>query len=119
MRRHIFQRIVDTYFVQRIDVTGRFDISVMQKVLASIRILAYGLLADAVDEYIRIGESTARQALDHFCRAIIACFGERYLRAPNAIDIAGLLEINAARGFPCMLGSIYCMHWKWRSCATA
>jgi hypothetical protein len=82
----------------------------MQKVLASIRILSYGLPADAVDEYVRIGGSAARQALDHFCWAIIACFGERYLRAPNTADIAGLLEINAARGFPGMLGSIDCMH---------
>jgi hypothetical protein len=91
----------------------------MQKVLASIRILAYGLPADAIDEYVRIGESTARQALDHFCRAIIACFGERYLRAPNVADIARLLEINAAKGFPSMLGSINCMHWEWWSCPTA
>jgi hypothetical protein len=73
MLRHVFHRIVDTvqafdlYFVQRVDATGRFGISVMQKVLASIRILSYGLPADAVDEYVRIGGSAARQALDHFC----------------------------------------------------
>ena len=33
-----------------------------------MRIVAYGVPMDAVDEYVRIGESTARKALHHFYR---------------------------------------------------
>jgi hypothetical protein len=36
----------------------------LQKVCAAMRILAYGLPSDAVDEYIQIGESTARECCD-------------------------------------------------------
>lgn len=83
-----------------------------------MRILAYGLPADAVDEYVCIGDSTARQALNHFCQAVIEVFGEQYLRAPNEADVARLLQEGQNRGFPGMLGSIDCMHWEWRNFTT-
>jgi len=83
-----------------------------------MRILAYGLPADAVDEYVCIGDSTARQALNHFCQAVIEVFGEQYLWAPNEADVARLLQEGQNRGFPGMLGSIDCMHWEWRNCPT-
>ena len=116
MRVHVFERLVeaiegaDSYFKQKEDAIGRLGLSGLQKAVAAIRILAYGLPADAVDEYVRIGESTAHKALHHFCRAIISVFGEYYLRAPNAEDVARLLRIGEQRGFLGMLGSIDCMH---------
>ncbi|XP_039778578.1 protein ALP1-like [Panicum virgatum] len=125
MARHVFNRIVDAVklvdkeFVQRHDCTGLMGLSSLQKCVASIRILAYGLPADAVDEYIQIGDSTALKAMRHFCRAIIKAFGATYLRAPNQQDIARLLAEGESRGFPGMLGSIDCMHWEWRNCPTA
>jgi hypothetical protein len=85
MRRHVFLRIVDAvqrvdpYFIQRPDCTGLMGISALQKCVAAIRILAYGLPANAVDEYVRIGPSTAQEALKHFCRAVIDAFGGYYL----------------------------------------
>jgi len=94
MRVYVFERLVktiegaDSYFKQKEDAIGHLGLSGLQKAVAAIRILAYGLPADAVDEYVRIGESTAHKALHHFCRAIISVFGEYYLRTPNAKDVA-------------------------------
>ena len=125
MRRHLFKHIKeavknhDNYFQKKNDATGKEGLSALQKCVASMRILAYGVPADAVDEYVRIGESTARQALHHFCWAIIEVFGEYYLRAPKAADVARLFQEGENRGFPGMLGSIDCMHWEWRNCPTA
>jgi hypothetical protein len=34
--------------------------------------------------------------------------------APNEADICRLLSIGEQRGFPGMLRSIDCMHWKWK-----
>ncbi|XP_035822091.1 uncharacterized protein [Zea mays] len=119
MHRPLFLRILraiqreDDYFTVRCDATGLAGLGPLQKVCAALRILAYGLPSDAVDEYIQIGQTTARDCLIRFCRAIISSFSERYLRIPNHDDIARILSVNADRGFPGMLGSIDCMHWEW------
>ena len=125
MSRHLFLRIVneveqyDPYFIQRTDAVGVLGLSSLQKITAAYRILAYGTPADSVDEYIRIGESTAIKSLRRFVKAVITMFDDHYLRSPNNIDIARLLQTGEQRGFPGMLGSIDCMHWKWKNCPTA
>ncbi|KAL5576009.1 hypothetical protein UlMin_017708 [Ulmus minor] len=125
MGRSLFLRIFnavaehDNYFMQRRDGLGRLGLSGLQKMTAVFRMLAYGIAADATDEYIKIGESTAIQSLKKFCRAVVEVFVEQYLRSPNANDVARLLHIGKRRGFPGMLGSLDCMHWKWKNCPTA
>ncbi|XP_062115910.1 uncharacterized protein LOC133830029 [Humulus lupulus] len=81
--------------------------------------LAYGVPADATDEYIKIGESTALESLKRFCHVVVEVFGTHYLRSPNDDDVARLLHIGESRGFPGMLGSLDCMHWKWKNCPAA
>ncbi|WVZ85924.1 hypothetical protein U9M48_032781, partial [Paspalum notatum var. saurae] len=119
MRRDLVLRIVDVveasnprYFTRKSDCCGKEGLSALQKCVAALRILAYGSPADAVDEYVRIGASTAREALRKFCKAVIQ-------EAPTEEDVARLLEENKQRGFPGMLDSIDCMHWEWRMCPTA
>ncbi|XP_042386884.1 uncharacterized protein LOC121978630 [Zingiber officinale] len=61
--------------------------------------ISYGVPADATDEYIKIGESTAIESVKRFCRAVVEVFGGQYLRSPNAHDVARLLYIGELRGF--------------------
>ncbi|XP_071676932.1 uncharacterized protein [Lolium perenne] len=91
----------------------------LQKCTVTMRLLAYGAPIDTVDDYMCIAESIAIDCLYKFCRAIIAVFREIYLRSPTAQDTEQILAINAVRGFPGMLGSIDCMHWKWKNCPMA
>jgi hypothetical protein len=109
-------KIYDDYFCAKVDAIGKVGLSSYQKCTAAIRMLAYGVAGDFVDEYTRMSESTGLEAMYRFCRAVIGSFGEQYLRQPNAEDTARLLSINASRGFPGMLGSIDCMHWEWKNC---
>ena len=90
-----------------------------QKCTAAIRMLAYGIAGDLVDEYVRMSESTCLEAMYKFCAAVVQVFGTEYLREPNTADMTRLLAINESRGFPGMLGSIDCMHWEWRNCPFA
>lgn len=90
MRRTLFSRIQsaiqshDPYFVQRHNAAGVLELSPLQKITAALRIIAYGVPADAIDDYIRIGESTAIESLKRFVVAIVQVFGEQYLRRPDA-----------------------------------
>lgn len=112
----LFNRILnaigkyDNYFTPKIDAVGRSGLSALQKMIAALRILAYGCPADLLDEYIQIGETTALESLKHFCNVIIGIFEEQYLRKPNEGDIARLLKEGEDRGFPGMLWSLDCMH---------
>jgi hypothetical protein len=116
MRCHVFERLVlavqqvDPYFVQRPNCAGELGLSALQKVVAAIRILAYGVPADVVDEYVRIGESTAHEALKHFCTAIQTAFGGTI--SGNLLLLISLgfskLESHAA-SLVCLVVSIACI----------
>jgi hypothetical protein len=100
MRRHVFEYLVDAvqqvdpYFIQRPNYAGELGLSSLWKVIAAVRILAYGIPTDAVDEYVRIGESIAHEALKHFYTAIQTAFRGYYLRAPTTADIAHILQVG-------------------------
>jgi hypothetical protein len=125
MNRDLFLRIVNalgqwsTYFTYRADCAGRIGLSPLQKCTAAMRMLAYGTPADALDEYLKIGKSTALNCLDKFAQGVIEVFGGEYLRRPTREDVEHILQVNEARGFPGMVGSIDCMHWRWEKCPLA
>jgi hypothetical protein len=122
MHRHLFQHIVQTlsdwspYFRQRSDAFGKVGFSPLHKCTAAMRMLAYGTPADALDENLRMAESTVIECLTYFCKGVMKNFGSEYLRKPKIEDIDRLLQIGEARGFPGMIGSLDCMHWQWKNC---
>jgi hypothetical protein len=84
-----------------------------------MRVIAYGIPADYTDEYLRIGEDTTIKSVRMFAKVMIRVFGQTYLWAPNEEDTIKLMAMNEKRGWPGMLGSIDCMHWKWKNCPKA
>ncbi|XP_021762902.1 uncharacterized protein LOC110727632 [Chenopodium quinoa] len=118
---HIMSKVVegDQFFQQRRNAARRLGLSPLQKCTAAIRMLAYGLAPDVVDEYLRIGQTTSRKALQHFCQGVIKQFEGDYLRSPTDEDIRRILYQNNRRGFHGMIGSIDCMHWEWKNCPMA
>ena len=49
--------------------------------------LAYGTPVDALDEYLKIGKSTALECLDKFAQGVIEVFSGEYMRAPTVEDV--------------------------------
>jgi hypothetical protein len=120
MRRHLFARIMnaieqhDDYFIQKRNTAGTLGLSYLQKVTATFKMIAYGVPADAMDDYGRVGESTALQCLRKFVVAIVKVFGPEYLRLLNEQDATG-----ESRDFLGMLDSNDYMHWCQKNCPTA
>ena len=60
LSRSLFLRIVHTlqqhnnYFVQKINAANIIGLSDEQKMTVALRMLAYGMSADSIDEYVRI-----------------------------------------------------------------
>ena len=125
MRRSLFLHIMDrvcaydSYFVQKVDATGLQGLSPHQKITAALRMLCFGLCADATDEYCRTSESTTMESLKRFCVAVRAEFEDYHLRQPTLQDFQKQLAINEARGFPGMFASLDCMHYEWKNCPVA
>lgn len=84
----------DDYFVQKRNAANVLGLSCFQKVIATFRMLTYGVLADATDEYVRIGESTALESLRRFVAAVVDVFEDEYLRHPNEADTARLMALG-------------------------
>ncbi|XP_028112219.1 uncharacterized protein LOC114310447 [Camellia sinensis] len=116
MKRSLFlciQSAIEVHesnFVQKRNSAGVLGLSSLQKMTAALRMLAYGVAADFMDEFLRIEESTAMNSLFYFVKAVVEIYSDQYLRLPNNNDIARLLAVGKSRGFPGMLGSIDCMH---------
>ncbi|XP_030925833.1 uncharacterized protein LOC115952740 [Quercus lobata] len=125
MRRSLFLRILfkveahELYFIQKRNAAKKLGLSPLQKMTVALRMLAYGVAADFMDEYVRITETTAITSMKKFVATVVAIFSEEYLRSLNNEDIARLLAHGQNCGFLSMLGSIDSMHWKWKNCPTA
>jgi hypothetical protein len=72
--------------------------------------LAYGVPTDSCDEYYRLGESTALEAMKHLVVAIRGCFEAQYLQQPTKVDLEQQVQINTNRGLPDMFTSLDCMY---------
>ncbi|XP_057742911.1 uncharacterized protein LOC130961184 [Arachis stenosperma] len=98
-------RLFQDYFADepKVDATGRRGLSQLQKCTTAIRMLAYGVAADAVDDYVRIDESTTIECLEKFVEGVISVSEDEYLRKPNPNDVRLLLQMAEGRGFPGML----------------
>jgi hypothetical protein len=73
----------DNYFGQKRNAAGVLRLSCLYKVAVAFKMIAYEAPADAMDDYVCVGESTALKYLRRFAVTVVEVFGPQYLRLPN------------------------------------
>ncbi|XP_073354057.1 uncharacterized protein [Aegilops tauschii subsp. strangulata] len=118
MRRSLFVKIVEAceancrYFTQKRNAAGLKGFSAYQKISAAMRVIAYGVLDDYADEYLRIGEDSTIESVRRFAKVIVLVFGPEYLQAPNEDDTKKLMAANERREFEAFaLNGHHCPIW--------
>jgi hypothetical protein len=54
------------YFSERYDATDRAGLTVLQKCTAALLQLAYGMVADTIDEYLELGKTIVLKCLEYY-----------------------------------------------------
>jgi hypothetical protein len=104
-----------SYFTKRFDAIGRSGLTPLQKYVVVVRLLAYGMAIDMINEYLKLGRTTTLECLEKYCEGIIDCYGAEFLRRPTIADTQCLIAKAEEREFSGMVGSIDCMHWQWKN----
>ena len=100
MRRELFLRIVDEvttknrFFQQRRNAAGQLGFSPLHKCTVALKMLAYGVPADELDDHLKMGESTVLETLKEFVMTVIEVFSKEFLRPPRSEEIEHILSIN-------------------------
>ena len=87
-----------------------------QKITSALRMLCYGLCADATDEYCSNSETTAMRSMKRFCLAIRVEFEAYHMMQPIRANFDKQLATNVDCGFSRMFVSLDCMHYEWKNC---
>ena len=104
------------YFMGLKDAVGRVGPSSLQRMVSVVRQLAYGSGSDSETEYTGVEKDLGRHCLYGFCQFVVRFYGPTFLNKWDKTEMEKEMAVNAARGFPGMLGSIDCQHWRWKNC---
>ena len=98
------------------------------KFTIAVWMVAYWVVGDLVDDYMRMSESTCFEAMYKFNKAVVHMFDREYLREPNVADSTRRLKITFGRvswdawlcGLFCgaFLCTMYNMHREWQQLET-
>ncbi len=96
----------EAYFVQRNDVIRVLGMSNIQKCTIILRMLAYNIATNVIDEYYRLGKITTMGAMKQFMVTIKKKFLSTYLKQIIHKNIDKKMKANANKRFLVMLGAL-------------
>ena len=103
MTKALFKKLVsdlskaNKYFTLRLDAAKHIGIAPELKVAAALKQLVRSNVADDVDEYLQMSESTAAECLSQFCESVRRLYEKDWLRPPTAEELSIILAHSEAR----------------------
>jgi hypothetical protein len=122
MPRSVFMRLHDQLtgmdpFVDKADALDKSGVAPLVRMVAALRMLAYGTAADGLDENLQISETVTLDAMKAFCKLVVQEFGPDYLnRCPTKEEKEHAIKLMESRGFPGCFSSWDCKHFNWAKC---
>ena len=108
--------------VRPVNCAGTPSLSPESKVLMGLKMMAYGVSANAFRDYYQMGKSTALLCYNKLAQAMLKSdyLRDYYLREMSASDARRVSEMHReVHGIPGMIGSLDCMHVAWKNCPVA
>ena len=112
----------DPFFTNIQDVTGRYTISPVAKILIALKQVAFGSSPSAFLDYFQMSENSARRSLIKVSMIVAtdeelqSVYG-RHMTRSDAMRLSALHE--ACHGVAGMIGLLDCMHVGWKNCPVA
>jgi len=88
------------YFQLRCDAIEKRGLTPLIEYIASMWMLAYGIAADCVDEYLKIGACNVLEYIKKFTLGVIQVFWEENLRKANQADVITYCKLLKPMFFP-------------------
>jgi hypothetical protein len=104
----------DSYFRQTANAANKLGASCRLKCSIALKMLAYGIPGDLVDEMYEMSESSNWNTVRRFCKSICEIYADQ-IRPPTDDELLSYVNHNTTRGFPGMFASWDCTHLSKRS----
>jgi hypothetical protein len=99
---------------------GKSHASLEAKLLLPLKCLAYGVPPHTFQDYFSMSVTFAKECVRQFNRGVKEIYEKEYLRLPTADDLKEINNLHKqVHGVDGMLGSIDCMHVRWKNCPVA
>jgi Plant transposon protein len=101
------------------NLSGAIQIDPKAKLLITLKMLGYGVSCTAFLDFFQMGERTAMDCMNNFCRLVRQNpdLNARFLRKMTRADAQRVSDLHLdLYGIPGIAGSLDCMHAFWKNC---
>ena len=109
------------FYLSKCDASGATKGALLEaKILLPLKTMAFGTAAHAFCDYFQMSKPLAVQCCDEYASIMKDLYSPEYLRVPDENNLIRIFRLHCAvHGVNGMMGSLDCMHTRWKNCPKA